>query len=210
VDGACELGDRLAAVALQLGEQGAVDGIGDEWWIRGHAAILPREARQTRTITVDHLFRSRISFSNVVCMTETSEASRHFAAKLRFETDPSDVRSAQEAGDAFVLIDSRGEEAWRQGRAIGAIHLPTAQIADRAASLVPAGTPVVVYCWGPGCNGSTKAALAFSLLGYDVREMIGGFEYWAREGLPVEDDHGVATRDADPLTAPVDGVSCAC
>jgi rhodanese-related sulfurtransferase len=210
VDRACEFGDRLAAVALEFGQQGAVDGIDDEWRIRGHAAILPREERQNRSITVDRLFRSPIHFSNVECMTDTSEASRHFAAKLRFETDPSDVRSAQEAGDAFVLIDSRGEEAWGQGRAIGAIHLPTAQIADRAAALVPAGMPVVVYCWGPGCNGSTKAALAFSLLGYDVREMIGGFEYWAREGLPIEDDNGVVTRDTDPLTAPVDGVGCAC
>jgi len=70
--------------------------------------------------------------------------------------------------------------------------------------------PVVVYCWGPGCNGSTRAALAFSLLGYEVREMIGGFEYWAREGLPVEDDNGPVVRAADPLTAPVDSVSCAC
>ncbi|MFF2050858.1 rhodanese-like domain-containing protein [Leifsonia sp. NPDC058194] len=143
-------------------------------------------------------------------MTAATDSSRHFAAKLRFETDPSDVRAAQQAGDGFVLVDSRGEAAWRQGRASGAVHLPTAQIAERAATVVPAGTPVVVYCWGPGCNGSTKAALAFSLLGYDVREMIGGFEYWAREGLPVEDDHGVITRAADPLTAPVDGVSCAC
>ncbi|GIT78439.1 sulfurtransferase [Leifsonia sp. LS1] len=143
-------------------------------------------------------------------MTNTTEASRHFAAKLRFETDPSDVRAAQEAGERFALIDTRGEAAWRQGRAIGAIHLPTAEIAERAARVVEPGIPVVVYCWGPGCNGSTKAALAFSLQGYEVREMIGGFEYWAREGLPVEDDHGDVTRAADPLTAPVDGISCAC
>lgn len=143
-------------------------------------------------------------------MTTTSEASRHFAAKLRYETDPSDVHAALNSGESFTLVDSRGDAAWRQGRVVGAIHLPTAEIAERAADVVPAGSRVVVYCWGPGCNGSTKAALAFSLLGYDVREMIGGFEYWAREGLPVEDDHGVVTRQADPLTAPVDGVSCAC
>lgn len=140
----------------------------------------------------------------------TTEASRHFAAKLQFETDPSDVRAAQEAGERFVLVDTRGDAAWAQGRAVGAIHLPTAAISERAAAVVPAGTPVVVYCWGPGCNGSTKAALAFSLAGYEVREMIGGFEYWAREGLPVEDDHGVIERAADPLTAPVNGASCAC
>jgi rhodanese-related sulfurtransferase len=144
--------------------------------------------------------------------TSATEAARHFAAKLRFETDPSDVKAAQDAGEQFVLVDSRGEAAWLQGRAVGAVHLPTADIADRAATLIPAGTSVVVYCWGPGCNGSTRAALAFSLLGYPVKEMIGGYEYWAREGLGVVDDAGPIERPIDELTAPVGvgALDCAC
>ena len=52
---------------------------------------------------------------------------------------------------------------------------------------------MVVYCWGPGCNGATRAALQFSRLGYAVKEMIGGFEYWAREGLEIVDE-----RSAEP------------
>ena len=144
-------------------------------------------------------------------MTQTiSEAIDHFAAKLRFETDPSDVKAALDASEPFVLVDSRGEAAWRQGRIDGAIHLPTADIAVRAAEVVPAGTPVVVYCWGPGCNGSTRAALAFSILGYEVREMIGGYEYWAREGLPVVNDDGAVLREPDVLTAPAGAIDCAC
>ncbi|MGH1550073.1 rhodanese-like domain-containing protein [Leifsonia poae] len=143
-------------------------------------------------------------------ITTTSEAARHFAAKLQFETDPSDVKAAMDAGEHFVLVDSRGEAAWQQGRVAGAIHLPTAEIADRAPELIAPDTPVVVYCWGPGCNGSTRAALAFSLLGYEVREMIGGFEYWAREGYPVVDDAGPVVRAIDELTAPLGGIDCAC
>lgn len=142
--------------------------------------------------------------------TQTSEATEHFAAKLRFETDPSDVAAALRSRENFVLVDSRGDAAWRQGRIAGAVHLPTAEISERAAGLVPSGTPVVVYCWGPGCNGSTRAALAFSLLGYEVREMIGGFEYWAREGLPVVDDGGPVDRMPDPLAAPIGAIVCAC
>ncbi len=138
---------------------------------------------------------------------ETADAIEHFAAKLRYETDASDVAAAQSAGERFVLVDSRGHAAWHQGRAVGAIHLPTAEIAERAASEIPLGTPVVAYCWGPGCNGSTKAALQFSRLGYEVRELIGGFEYWAREGLPVVDDHGQVVRGIDELTAPRAGAS---
>src|SRR3954463_12151397 len=122
--------------------------------------------------------------------TDTAAAIEHFAAKLRYETDPSDVAAAQAAGERFVLIDTRGHAAWHQGRAVGAVHLPTAEIAERAASEIPVGTPVVVYCWGPGCNGSTKAAVQFSRLGYEVREMIGGFEYWAREGLAAGGEPG--------------------
>jgi rhodanese-related sulfurtransferase len=137
-------------------------------------------------------------------------AIEHFAAKLRYETDPSDVAAAQTAGEHFVLVDSRGHAAWHQGRAVGAIHLPTAEIVDRAAAEIASGTPVVVYCWGPGCNGSTKAALHFSRLGYEVREMIGGFEYWAREGLPVVDDAGPVTRPVDELTGPRNAIDCDC
>ena len=140
----------------------------------------------------------------------TTEAERWFEQKLRFETDPSDVKAAMDAGERFVLVDTRGDEAWSQGRIQGAVHLPTAEIAERAASVIPPGTPVVVYCWGPGCNGSTRAALAFSRLGYDAREMIGGFEYWAREGLPVIDDLGLIDRAPDPLTAPSGAIDCAC
>ena len=134
----------------------------------------------------------------------------HFAGKLAFETDPTDVHAAQERGERFVLIDSRGDAAWQQGRAVGALHLPTAQIASRAPEEIPLDMPVVTYCWGPGCNGSTRSALEFAKLGYQVKEMIGGFEYWAREGNPVEDEHGRVTRVTDPLTAATDTPTCDC
>ncbi|MFC4244395.1 rhodanese-like domain-containing protein [Gryllotalpicola reticulitermitis] len=134
----------------------------------------------------------------------------HFAGKLEFETDSSDVHADQENGVRFVLVDSRGDSAWQQGRIVGALHLPTAEIAVRAPHEIPLETPVVTYCWGPGCNGSTRAALEFAKLGYRVKEMIGGFEYWAREGYPVEDDHGRIKRAKDPLTAPLDSITCDC
>jgi rhodanese-related sulfurtransferase len=140
-----------------------------------------------------------------------SAALAHFRARLEFETDPSDVAAAIGTGDpGFVLVDSRGDAAWAQGRVPGALHLPTATIADAAPRLLPPGTPVVVYCWGPGCNGATKAALAFAALGHPVQEMLGGFEYWAREGLEVETDGGPAHRVPDPLTAPSAVPVCDC
>lgn len=103
----------------------------------------------------------------------------------------------------FVLVDTRDLHAWNQGHARGAVHIPKATFGDVIQRDYPAGTEFVVYCWGPGCNGATRAALTLTTLGFAARVMIGGFEYWAREGLPVDGKDGDLTRPADPLTAPV-------
>jgi rhodanese-related sulfurtransferase len=134
----------------------------------------------------------------------------HFASKLKFETDSSDVHADHENGVRFVLVDSRGDAAWHQDRIVGALHMPTADIATRAPAEIPLDMPVVTYCWGPGCNGSTRSALEFAQLGYQVTEMIGGFEYWAREGYPTENDGGATTRPKDALTAPLNSITCDC
>lgn len=124
----------------------------------------------------------------------------YYAAKLAYETDASDVHAALRAGDDLIVVDVRSEEAWAQGRVAGAVHLHYSEIATRAPQEIPAGREVVVYCWSPGCNAGAKGALEFAKLGYSVREMIGGFEYWVREGYPVEDADGVHHRPVDPLT----------
>ena len=136
-------------------------------------------------------------------MTITSQrAAGLFAERLELQTDPSDVYAAlQTSSPGFVLVDARSAEAWKQGHIPGAVHLPHAEIPDRSAGLLDPATPVVTYCWGPGCNGATRAALALSLAGYRVREMLGGIEYWIREGFPVSTAEGQIRRVADELTA---------
>lgn len=124
----------------------------------------------------------------------------YFAARLAYETDPSDVHTDRAAGRGLVVVDVRSAEAWAQGHVAGAVHMHHSEIATRAPAEIPADADVVVYCWSPGCNGGVRGALEFAKLGYRVREMIGGFEYWAREGYPVEDADGVHHRPIDPLT----------
>ena len=141
---------------------------------------------------------------------EREAAIAYFAAKLRFETDASDVAAAMAAGERLALVDTRSHDSWHQGHAVGALHIPRAQVADRAPVEIPVGTPVVVYCWSPGCNGADKAALEFAKLGYEVKLMIGGFEYWAREGYDVEDDNGPVIRGIDALVGPVAVADCGC
>ena len=141
---------------------------------------------------------------------ERDAAIAHFAAKLRYETDASDVAEALAAGERLALVDTRSHAAWHQGHAVGALHIPRAQVPDRAPLEIPLDTPVVVYCWSPGCNGADKTALEFAKLGYEVKLMIGGFEYWAREGYDVEDDNGPVIRGVDALVGPVASTDCGC
>lgn len=140
-----------------------------------------------------------------------AEAAAHFRASLRLHADVSDVAAALAAGGdpGFVVLDSRSTESWDQGHVPGAVHLPTALIPERAGEVLDRSVPVVTYCWGPGCNGAIRAALALAELGYQVKEMLGGFEYWVREGFAYETWQGLAGSDPDPLTAPVAG-ACGC
>ena len=127
------------------------------------------------------------------------EAHDHFSRRLAFETDAADVaRDLRLGAPAFTLVDVRSREHYGAGHIPGAVNAP----GGRATEL-PDGL-LVVYCWGPGCNGSTKAALTLASLGYrHVRELIGGFEYWAREGLAIETDAGRTRHPIDELTGPV-------
>jgi rhodanese-related sulfurtransferase len=130
-----------------------------------------------------------------------AEAIAHFRGRLGFESDVSDVAAAlAEPEPGFVLVDTRSDASWAQGHVPGAIHLPWRRIASEAAERIPEGTPVVVYCWGPGCNGATHGALEFALLGYPVKEMLGGFEYWVREGFAFDAADGLAQLPPDALT----------
>lgn len=137
-------------------------------------------------------------------MQTTLTATDFFAAKLTFETDPADLAADRAAGRSPLVIDVRDDAAWRQGRIPGAVHVPGRFLRERADTTVPdRDAALVVYCWGPGCNGSTRAALVLAQLGYrNVKELIGGFEYWAREGFAVTSDEGRSRREPDPLTAP--------
>lgn len=128
------------------------------------------------------------------------DRAEYFAAKLAAETDASDVHAALSSGEELVVVDVRSDEAWAQGRVAGAIHMHYSEIASRAPAEIPRDASIVVYCWSPGCNAGAKGAREFALLGYDVREMIGGFEYWVREGYPVQDADGTHRRPVDPLT----------
>jgi len=118
---------------------------------------------------------------------EPEIAHQHFISKLELETDPSDVHFDMERGaNGFVVVDARSVEAYARLHVPGAINLPSRSINAESAAVLPKDKVVVTYCWGPGCNASTKAAARLSKLGFRVKELIGGIEYWEKEGYAVE------------------------
>ena len=122
----------------------------------------------------------------------------YLTARLAYEVDVLDASAGLASGE-FVVVDTRKRESWDHGHALGATHVPADRLRGNLTSLLPVGCTVVVYGWGPGCNGGTQAAAVLSERGYSVREMIGGFEYWYRSGLPVETSAGIIYPPIDSL-----------
>jgi rhodanese-related sulfurtransferase len=146
------------------------------WRCAGPTANLPA---MSTTATVSLVGREPAA--------SAQDAHEHFSRRLAFETDASDVaRDLRLGAAAFTLLDVRSREHYAAGHLPGAISAPGGR-----ADALPDGL-LVVYCWGPGCNGAHRAAAWLSSHGRQVKEMLGGFEYWVREGHPVEGADGGA------------------
>ncbi len=126
------------------------------------------------------------------------DAAAHFAARLAYETDCSDVYADLEAGaGGFVVLDARSPEAFASGHIPGARNLPHATITAATAAELPRDHVLATYCWGPHCNAATKAAARLAALGYQVKEMLGGVTGWVTEGyaLTPPGDTGRVTQN---------------
>lgn len=90
-------------------------------------------------------------------------------------------------GDDFVLLEALPREAFDRGHLPNAHHFPREAAEERASELLPnKETPGVVYCSGPECDSSLKAARALREMGYEnVRRYEGGKAEWKRAGYPM-------------------------
>ncbi|WP_372679739.1 rhodanese-like domain-containing protein [Desulfosarcina sp.] len=115
---------------------------------------------------------------------DSLRALKHFESMLEFETDCWDVHHAIKNGRKdFVLLDVRGEALYKSGHIEGAINLPHTRINEDSLNKYPPDTLFVVYCAGPHCNGTEKAAIRIARLGRPVKKMIGGITGWLDEGF---------------------------
>ena len=72
----------------------------------------------------------------------------HFAHKLRTEKSRATVLHAIEDGKFdFILLDTRGREAFAIGHIPGAVCAPMDEL-EKVAAVLPKAKEIVTYCWG--------------------------------------------------------------
>ena len=108
----------------------------------------------------------------------------HYANKLAYETDSWDLKVAMEQGENVVVIDARSLEAFGEVHIPGAINIPHRQMNPETTAHLEGEALIVTYCDGIGCNASTKGALNMTRLGFRVKELMGGLDWWQRDGHP--------------------------
>lgn len=119
-----------------------------------------------------------------VAAAPSEQALAHFKDLLKFETDCWDVHFAiSNDRQDFVLVDVRNEMLFEQSHIEKAVNIPHKKISEEFLQSYPADTLFVVYCAGPHCNGTEKAAIKLAELGRPVKKMIGGITGWLDEGL---------------------------
>jgi rhodanese-related sulfurtransferase len=109
------------------------------------------------------------------------------AAKSRIrEIDMAEYQRMRAANEAHVLIDTRENDEWAAGHAVGAVHLGKGIIERDIEAQVPRkDTKLVLYCGGG--YRSALAADALRQMGYtDAISLEGGWRAYEASGLPLE------------------------
>ena len=110
--------------------------------------------------------------------------------------DSWDLHLALRNREALVVVDGRSEAAFAQEHIPGAINLPHRGISTLSTEALDKSKTYICYCDGIGCNGSTKTALKLLTLGFKVRELIGGLDWWKRDGYQTA---GLEGRPGTPV-----------
>lgn len=117
-----------------------------------------------------------------------------YQEKLAYETDSWDLYQALQAGENIIVVDGRSAEAYQQEHIPGAVNLPHRTISQEHLAHLDKAALYVTYCDGIGCNASTKTALKMLTLGFQVKELIGGLDWWKRDGYATEGDNSQTGR----------------
>ena len=109
-----------------------------------------------------------------------------YQQKLQFEYDSWDLNDALNRNEKVVAIDARSAETYEKEHIPGAINIPHRTMTFESTAHLDKSILYVTYCDGIGCNASTKGALNMVNLGFHVKELIGGIDWWKRDGYQTE------------------------
>lgn len=126
--------------------------------------------------------------------------SDYYKHKLTFEIDSSDVFDAQNNGENIIIIDARKTAAFETEHIPSSLNIPHRLMNVESTAHLDKAALYVTYCDGIGCNASTKGALNMAMLGFKVKELIGGLDWWKRDGYAT-----AGTAKTPGLT-----IQCAC
>jgi rhodanese-related sulfurtransferase len=89
---------------------------------------------------------------------------------------------------SLKIVDVLNAESYAHGHIPGAIHLPLADIPERAREILPdLKADLALYCYRPTCPASVQAGRLLISVGYEkVRHYHGGIEGWEAAGGPIE------------------------
>ncbi len=100
-------------------------------------------------------------------------------------------------GENIKVIDARSNEAYQTEHIPGSINLPHRLISAESTSDLDKNTLYISYCDGIGCNASTKGAYNLTKLGFKVKELMGGLDWWKRDGYSTE---GIRSAEGGKIT----------
>ena len=113
-----------------------------------------------------------------------------YKAKLEFEIDSWDLSVSIKNGEPVTVIDARSSDAFGEQHIPGAISFPHRTMSPDTTAHLDKSVLYVTYCDGIGCNASTKAALNLASLGFRVKELLGGLDWWRRDGYETHGKSG--------------------
>ena len=125
---------------------------------------------------------------------QTTQAD-YYHSKLAYEMDSADLFDALEAGQQLVVVDGRSQTAYEEEHIPGSVNYPHREIGPESIEGLDKTNTYVCYCDGIGCNASTKTALKLLTLGFKVRELIGGLDWWKRDGYATSGTRGRSGKE---------------
>lgn len=105
-----------------------------------------------------------------------------YETKLAYEIDSWDLSVLIKNQENIVVIDTRSKSFYDMENIPTSINLPHSQMTEETTKEFDKTKLYITYCDGIGCNGSTKGALNMAKLGFRVKELLGGLDWWKRDG----------------------------